>query len=114
MSPTDRIFRLLKERGITAAEVSKATGISQGNLSDWKAGRNKPGYGALVKLANYLNVTVGYLSGETDDPTPTTAPTDDVQIEILARAARRMTAEEKQKLIEMAKVMFKDAFDESK
>lgn len=112
MSPTDRIFELFKKQGVTAAEVSKATGISQGNFSDWKAGRNTPGYGARAKLAEYFGVSIAYLSGESDDPTPAAASSGDVQIEILARAARKMTPEEKEKLVEMAKLLFKKAFDE--
>jgi transcriptional regulator with XRE-family HTH domain len=112
MSPSDRIFQLMAERGLKSVDVSKATGITLASFTDWKKGKNDPSYKARVKLANYFGVSIKYLSGETDDPTPTSESADDVHIEILARAARKMTSEEKEKLIAMAKVMFKKAFDE--
>jgi transcriptional regulator with XRE-family HTH domain len=102
----------MSERGVTAYKLAQSTGISSGNITDWKNGKASPSYGALVKIANYFNVSVEYLECKTDDPTPAAAPAGDEKIEILARAARKMTDEEKVKLIEMAKVMFRKAFDE--
>ncbi len=112
MTSSDRVFALLEERGVSAYKLSKAVGITQGNIGNWKSGVSSPSYGALVKIAKYFNVSVEYLECKTDDPAPASGASDDVQIEILARAARKMTPEEKQKLIDMAKVMFEKAFDE--
>ena len=33
---------LLKENGVTAYEVAKATGIPNSTFSDWKRGKSKP------------------------------------------------------------------------
>ena len=113
MSSWGRISEIMRERGVTAYKLAQSTGISSGNITDWKNGKASPSYGALVKIANYFNVSVEYLESKTDDPAPAATPVDDVQIEILARAARKMTKEEKQKLIDIAKVMFEKAFDEN-
>lgn len=60
--------RLLKSKGVTASDVSKATGIRQALLSDWKAGRYQPKIDKLQKIADYFGVTVEYLStGEAKD-----------------------------------------------
>lgn len=50
--------QLLQKRGVTAYQVSKATGVSQSSLSDWKNGKSKPKYDKLKKIADYFNVSV--------------------------------------------------------
>ena len=55
---------LLKQNGVTPYQVSKATGISQSTLSDWKTGRAKPKADKLLKLAEYFGVTVDYFLKE--------------------------------------------------
>ena len=56
MNTTERIFELMKIKKITGAQLSRATGISQGNISDWKKGKANPSYGAIVKIASALGV----------------------------------------------------------
>lgn len=58
-------FNLLEDRGV-AAKISKATGISSGNISDWKSGRSKPTSKTIIKIAEHLNYSVDYLLGRTD------------------------------------------------
>ena len=50
----------MSERGISAKELSERTGISSGNISDWKSGRSTPKADALIKIASILNVSVNY------------------------------------------------------
>lgn len=52
---------LLLINNATAAQVSRATGISTGNLSDWKKGRSKPKAPSLQKIADYFGVSLDYL-----------------------------------------------------
>lgn len=61
------LLSLLSIRG-TAKKISDATGISTGNISDWRSGRSKPTAEALVLLADYFDVSVDYLLGRTDKP----------------------------------------------
>ena len=64
------IFKqLLEERHVTAYQVSKATGISTGSLSDWKNGRSSPKTEKLKKIADYFGVSVDYLMGNEDTDT---------------------------------------------
>ena len=53
---------------MTASQVSKKTGISTGNISDWKNGKSIPGGEALAKLADCLDCSVDYLLGRTENP----------------------------------------------
>lgn len=48
--------RLLDEKGVTAYQVAKDTGISQATLSDWKLGKSKPKADKLSILAKYFDV----------------------------------------------------------
>nr|WP_302626843.1 helix-turn-helix transcriptional regulator [uncultured Eubacterium sp.] len=59
-----KIDKLLKERGITAYQVSKDTGIAQSVISGWKSGRSKPKVDKLKLLADYFNVDINYFLEE--------------------------------------------------
>lgn len=67
MNTTERIFDLIYKRKINAKTLSLATGISTGNISDWKNGKVNPSYGAIVKIAKYFNVSPEYLECKTDE-----------------------------------------------
>lgn len=55
--------KLLSERNLKAADVTKATGISSTVFSEWKKGKSKPNTEKLIKIAKFFNVSVEYLSG---------------------------------------------------
>lgn len=62
------LFKIIEEKGLTKSQVSKDTGISSGNISDWQNGRSMPTAIKLDVLANYLDVSVDYLLGRTEKP----------------------------------------------
>ena len=64
----DNFFNLLKQKKITAKQLSIDTGISSGNISDWKSGRSMPTAVKLVQIADYLGCSVDYLLGRTNMP----------------------------------------------
>lgn len=47
---------LLKERGLTAADVSRATGIAQTVFSNWKTRNGNLSFENIVKVAAFLEV----------------------------------------------------------
>ena len=65
----DNLFQRIKERKTNAKKISEDTGISTGNISDWKSGRSMPSASKLDVLADYLDCSVDYLLGRTDAPT---------------------------------------------
>lgn len=67
MAEIDNVFSLMKERNVTPKEISEKTGISTGNISDWKSGRCAPKTEALIKIADYFGVSLDYLLGRTND-----------------------------------------------
>ena len=69
MKHTERILNILEERKITAYKLAKATGISDSLFSKW---REKPSSKItsqnLELIADYLDCSVDYLLGRTDNP----------------------------------------------
>ena len=63
------LFKLLAEREISTKKLSDDTGISTGNISDWKSGRSQPSINALITIADYLNISLDYLVGRTEEQT---------------------------------------------
>ncbi|MFT3952745.1 MAG: helix-turn-helix transcriptional regulator [Oscillospiraceae bacterium] len=63
MTKIPKLFELMISRGINAKKVSDATGISTGNISDWKSGRSVPSLDKIKQLADYFNVSIDYLLG---------------------------------------------------
>ena len=58
----DDVFeQLLQKFGVTTYQVSKATGIPQSTLSNWKARRNLTRGDKAQKIADYFGVSVDYL-----------------------------------------------------
>lgn len=55
---------LLKEKEVNSYNVSKATGIHQATLSDWKTGRSSPKTDKLYLLAKYFGVSMEYFVEE--------------------------------------------------
>lgn len=59
--------QIIDSRGITTYMVSKATGISQSTFSDWKRGRYQPKLNKLIKIADYLGVSINELIGRKEN-----------------------------------------------
>ncbi len=65
---TVRFNQTLAERQVSAYKVAKETGISQGLMNEYKNGVKFPTIQNLIKIADYLDCSIDYLLGRTDDP----------------------------------------------
>ena len=69
MEHTENILRIIEERGVTSYKLAKETGISESLFSKW---REKPSSKirseVLVLIADYLDCSVDYLLGRTENP----------------------------------------------
>lgn len=61
MAMYDVYEKLRNEKGLSNAEVSRATGVSTATLSQWKTGRYTPKMDKLEKIVSFLSVPVEYL-----------------------------------------------------
>lgn len=59
----NRIRELRKAKGITMKQLGIAVGVAESTISQYELGRRQPDQETLIKLSNYLGVTVGYIIG---------------------------------------------------
>lgn len=77
----DVFSKLCEESGTTPNAVAKKLNLSSGGVTEWKNGRTPRGE-TLKKIADYFNVSVDYLLGNTDikekpSESTRTVPTDE-------------------------------------
>mgnify|MGYP001077694181 CR=1 FL=1 len=69
MEHTERILNILKERNIVPNHVATAIGISDSLFSKWRLRpSSKVSSEILVAIADYLDCSVDYLLGRTENP----------------------------------------------
>ena len=59
----EKFGNILQEKQLTAYKVAKDLGISQGLMGEYKRGEKIPTVVNLIKIADYLDVSVDYLIG---------------------------------------------------
>ena len=64
------IIDLLDKQGKTQKNLTDYLGITQNAFTDWKSGRIKSYRKHLAKIAEFLNVSVDYLLGKDQSPSP--------------------------------------------
>ena len=113
--------RLMKEKGVKASDVAKATGISQSVFTDWKKGRYTPKADKLYVLAKYFDVPMDVffepeniaIHDEKTYSKEDVTPKSDYFIELLGdeelfRLVERIvnaSAEDRERFIQMGKLM---------
>ena len=65
-----RIKKIMDERKIKAAEISRRSGIDRSSISHYLKGDYLPKSTNTEKIADALGVSVAYLHGYTNDPRP--------------------------------------------
>jgi transcriptional regulator with XRE-family HTH domain len=69
-STSDRLTRLMKERGVTISALAASVRIQQSTLENFREGhRNLPG-DVMDAMANELGTSADYLMDRSDDPRP--------------------------------------------
>lgn len=61
-----RLRELREEKDLRQIDVSNATGIDQKTLSNYETGKTNPDSYALIRLANFFNVSIDYIVGRVD------------------------------------------------
>jgi transcriptional regulator with XRE-family HTH domain len=67
MTISEKVFELIKERGMTQKEFSEATGIAQSSISDWKRKKTNPVSDKILIICQTLDVTPYELLSGTED-----------------------------------------------
>jgi transcriptional regulator with XRE-family HTH domain len=88
---------------ISPNALAKELKISSGAVTKWKDG-SVPHHSTLLKIANYFNVTVEYLLGETDTKTPP-ADADDETVSEFGELMGSLSADERKELMNYARFL---------
>lgn len=56
----ERILQLISQTKLSDNAFEKQLVFSQGTVGNWRNGRNKLSYEAIIKLARYFNVSADY------------------------------------------------------
>ena len=107
----DIFVTLCRGQGISPSKAAEAVGLSRTSVVKWKNG-SVPSGATAQKIAAYFDVSVDFLLGDAQKKAPAIPKHDALSepIIILNRGARKMTLEQQQKLLEVARVMFKEEF----
>ena len=65
-----RIRDMRTDRGLTQSQIAKLLHVSQNTYSQYEIGTTRFPLDVVIKLAEYYGVSVDYLVGLTDIPTP--------------------------------------------
>lgn len=104
----DRFYDLCVKRGTKPNPVAKAVNISSGLISKWKSTSTLPSGENLTKIANYLDCSVDYLLGRTDEIKITAEP--DEKAQQLLNAFYELNQDGRVKLLEEAIMMNASGF----
>lgn len=61
-----RLKELREEKGLTQVEFAERVGIGTSTMTRYEIGDREPSLPIARKIADYLGVTIDYLSGKTD------------------------------------------------
>lgn len=61
-----RLKMLRKEHNISAEELANKLNINKSTISRYETGKTEPYLPLVIKIANYFNVSIDWLSGITD------------------------------------------------
>lgn len=63
----ERLVSLRKERNISQRELGTVLDVSRWAVLNYEGGKNRPDYDSLMKLADYFEVSLDYLTGRSDE-----------------------------------------------
>ena len=94
--------RIRNEKNITQVRLSIAAEVSQETISAYESGKAMPSVDTLIKIADFLDVSIDYLLGRTDNPLVNTSikNNDNEIISIF----NKLNKEQKEDVIKYAKI----------
>lgn len=105
----ERIKKLCDDRGITITRLENECGFSNATIKKWKT-VSTPGVDKVIAVARYFGVSTDFLLGRTDIPTPLEEVINDSDIISVQRARTKMSAADRERMMQMLKIGFDYAF----
>lgn len=115
----DRIFaqrlrEAMEERGMKPTDLAEASGIDKAAISNYLNGKYIAKQDKVYALARVLRVNPAWLMGASESKLPAdeAQPPMDEEIQIMSRGMQQLSAADRKRLIDMARLMFREAFDQ--
>lgn len=108
-----RLKKLREERGLTQQDVADILNVGRPTIAGYETKGKQPDYDKLKILANYFDVSVDYLIGNTDirKTGPRKIYNAQELVDILPEEYRELFKEQNIGYIEFAKKMMKEEID---
>lgn len=115
----DRIFaqrlrEAMEERGMKPTDLAEASGIDKAAISNYLNGKYIAKQDKVYALARALQVNPAWLMGKSESKSAVAeaqTPMDE-EIQIMSRGMQQLSAADRKRLIDMARLMFREAFDQ--
>lgn len=82
----NRIRDLREDMDLRQSDLAQATGIDQRTISNYETGKTAPDAYALIKLADFFNVSIDYLVGRTKHD----LSTDDKRMNLIQKRQKEL------------------------
>ena len=107
-----RLKALRTELSLTQEELAKRCGISKQNISRYENSDREPNIRTAKMLADALGVELAMLAHDGQETAPSENLDDFPQVRMIARAGRKMSEADREKMLQLIKVAFPDKFDD--
>ena len=105
---TDRLAEMREDRGLTKVEAARRMHLSLSGYTNFERGERTPSWQTVFTMALVLGTSTGYLTGETDNPSPeyVLLPVrENDSLSELAPFFQRLTGEERDAVAVVVKAM---------
>ena len=106
----DKIKELRNRKGLYQQELADIMNVSKSTIAMWETNKREPSSEMLVALANFFECSTDYLMGRDVKLNLEETTTD--ELVILNRNAIKLSPEKQKQLLDMARLMFKEEFDD--
>lgn len=110
----EKLKELRGKHGLTQATFAEIFNISSGTIAMWETGKRTPDIEMLNRIAEYFGVTLDYLVGNEIKQNNLESENyiEQDELVILNRNAKKLSPEKRKQLLDMARLMFKEEFDD--
>ena len=109
----ERIKELCNRKSISIAKLESDLGFGNSSIKKWEK-TSSPSVDKIVKVANYFEVSVDFLLGRSEIESSISEIINDEDIISFQRARQKMTAHDRNKMMQMLKLGFEYAFSDPK
>lgn len=106
---------LLEKKNLSQVELSKVLGVSESSVGKWLLQKSMPRMTIIEKLAQYFQVDKTYFFKDTNNELPELTEKnnkDFPQIRAIQRAMTNVDEEKRNRMLEVLKISFQEAFEE--